>query len=98
MIRYLHENGLKNKKQLIRLKKLLKTNQFKYFEELRTNDKFIKNLREAFNKKNTFLLENVKPPLTQNCLKWILIITLKTVNFLNLDPTQTVKNFTDFFF
>ena len=43
LIRYLHENGLKEKKKLQVLKKLLKTNQQKEFEDLRTNDRFIKN-------------------------------------------------------
>ena len=43
LIRYLHENNLKGKDQLLTLKKLLKKNQSKHFEELRTNDKFIKN-------------------------------------------------------
>ena len=49
LIRYLHENGLKGKQQLITLKKLLKTNQSKQFEELRTNDKFIKNFAPDWN-------------------------------------------------
>jgi len=49
LIRYLHENGLKEKKQLITLKNLLKTNQFKPFEDLRTNDKFIKNFSPDWN-------------------------------------------------
>ena len=49
LIRYLHENGLKRKQQLITLKKLLKTNQSKQFEDLRTNDKFIKNFAPDWN-------------------------------------------------
>ena len=49
LIRYLHENGLKGKQQLITLKKLLKTNQSKQFEDLRTNDKFIKNFAPDWN-------------------------------------------------
>ena len=36
--------------------------------------------------------------MTQNSLKWILNITLKTVNFLFLTPPPMVKNFTDYFF
>merc|ERR1711915_707704 len=46
---YLHEKGLKGKQQLITLKKLLKTNQSKQFEDLRTNDKFIKNFAPDWN-------------------------------------------------
>ena len=49
LIRYLHEKGLKGKQQLITLKKLLKTNQSKQFEDLRTNDKFIKNFAPDWN-------------------------------------------------
>ena len=49
LIRYLHENNLKGKQQLVTLKKLLKTNQGKHFEELRTNDKFIKNFEADWN-------------------------------------------------
>ena len=49
LIRYLHEKGLKGKQQLITLKKLLKTNQSKQFEDLRTNDKFIKNFTPDWN-------------------------------------------------
>jgi len=49
LIRYLHENNLKGKQQLITLKKLLKTNQSKHFEQLRTNDKFIKNFTPDWN-------------------------------------------------
>jgi len=43
LIRYLYENNLKSKTQLVTLKKLLKINQGKPFAELRKNDKFIKN-------------------------------------------------------
>jgi len=49
LIRYLHENNLKGRQQLITLKKLLKTNQSKHFEALRTNDKFIKNFTPDWN-------------------------------------------------
>jgi len=49
LIRFLHENNLKGKQQLITLKKLLKTNQIKEFEDLRTNDKFIKNFAPDWN-------------------------------------------------
>ena len=49
LIRYLHENNLKGKQQLITLKKLLKTSQSKQFEDLRTNDKFIKNFTPDWN-------------------------------------------------
>lgn len=44
LIRYLHGNRLRKKDQLEVLKKLLKVNQTKHFEELRRNDKFIKHL------------------------------------------------------
>ena len=35
--------------------------------------------------------------MTQNGLKWILNITLKTMEIFIFDPPPTVKNFTDFF-
>ena len=43
LLRYLHENGLKNRDQLAMLKKQLKTNQNLPIHELIRNDKFIKN-------------------------------------------------------
>jgi len=43
LLRYLIENGLKSKDQLIILKKQLKTNQNLPVKDLLTNDKFIKN-------------------------------------------------------
>ena len=49
LIRYLHENNLKGRQQLVTLKKLLKTNQGKHFDELRTNDRFIKNFEADWN-------------------------------------------------
>ena len=44
LIRHLHANRLRKKEQLEVLKKLLKVNQTKHFEELRKNDKFIKHI------------------------------------------------------
>ena len=44
LIRYLHTNRLRKKDQLEVLKKLLKVNQTKHFEELRRNDRFIKHI------------------------------------------------------
>ena len=44
LIRYLHINMLRKKDQLEVLKKLLKVNQTKHFEELRRNDRFIKHI------------------------------------------------------
>jgi len=44
LIRHLHANRLRKKEQLEMLKKLLKVNQTKHFEELRKNDKFIKHI------------------------------------------------------
>ena len=43
LIRFLMKNKMRTAEQLFTLKKLLKTNQAKHFEELRTNDKYIKN-------------------------------------------------------
>ena len=49
LLRYLRENNLKSKGQLVTLKKLLKINQCKPFGELRENDKFIKNFEVDWN-------------------------------------------------
>merc|ERR1712226_303606 len=44
LIRHLHANRLKKREQLEVLKRMLKVNQTKHFEELRRNDKFIKHM------------------------------------------------------
>jgi len=49
LIRFLTKNNLRTSQQLMTLKKLLKTNQAKHFDELRKNDKFIKNFEADFN-------------------------------------------------
>eukprot|EP00092_Neocalanus_flemingeri_P035099 GFUD01038197.1.p1 GENE.GFUD01038197.1~~GFUD01038197.1.p1 ORF type:complete len:537 (+),score=136.66 GFUD01038197.1:50-1660(+) len=49
LIRFLMKNQMRTAEQLVTLKKLLKTNQAKHFNELRRNDKFIKNFDADFN-------------------------------------------------
>ena len=49
LIRYLERNNMRTTQQIMTLKKLLKTNQAKHFEDLRRNDKFIKNLEADMN-------------------------------------------------
>ena len=49
LIRYLEKNNMRTTQQLLTLKKLLKTNQAKHFEDLRRNDKFIKNMEADMN-------------------------------------------------
>jgi len=49
LIRYLNKNNMRTTQQLLTLKKLLKTNQAKHFEDLRRNDKFIKNMEADMN-------------------------------------------------
>jgi len=49
LIRFLKKSKMRSAEQLLTLKKLLKTNQAKHFEELRKNDKFIKNFEADLN-------------------------------------------------
>eukprot|EP00090_Calanus_glacialis_P003567 TRINITY_DN12625_c0_g1_i1.p1 TRINITY_DN12625_c0_g1~~TRINITY_DN12625_c0_g1_i1.p1 ORF type:complete len:528 (+),score=165.00 TRINITY_DN12625_c0_g1_i1:857-2440(+) len=49
LLRFLKNNRMRTEDQLLTLKKLLKTNQAKHFDQLRRNDKFIKNFEADLN-------------------------------------------------